>query len=74
MGACSIPEVRSVRVDAHSGESSDECCYIEVDPSDGPKTPSFKTCPPQSPAKNEQGATVSNNEGKKKLHHRCVVV
>ncbi|GIX98543.1 uncharacterized protein CDAR_502021 [Caerostris darwini] len=47
MGACSIPEVRTVRVEACSGESSDECCYVEVDPSDA-KTPRAPTPAPSS--------------------------
>ncbi|KAG8174858.1 hypothetical protein JTE90_026884 [Oedothorax gibbosus] len=42
IGACSIPESR--RSD-HGGEedSSDECCYVEVDPSEDPKSRSNGT-------------------------------
>ncbi|XP_015923663.1 insulin receptor substrate 1 isoform X2 [Parasteatoda tepidariorum] len=53
MGACSIPEVQSVRMDACSGESSDECCYVEVDPTDAPQPPPspLMGTPMPSPAK-----------------------
>lgn len=62
-----------MRVDTCSGEDSDECCYIEVDPTEGPKTPTVKTCPPHSPAKTEQGATVTGNEGKNNNNNNNVL-
>ncbi|XP_035208374.1 uncharacterized protein LOC118182927 isoform X3 [Stegodyphus dumicola] len=72
MGACSIPEVHSVRVEACSGESSDECCYVEVDPSNGPKL-----TPMPSPAKSDMascGPQTEGKDGRKMVYQRCVVV
>lgn len=73
MGACSIPEVRTVRVETCSGESSDECCYIEVDPTDAPHTPTVKTCLTQSPARKDDKADIGSSEGKEKNQRWCVV-
>ncbi|XP_055949030.1 uncharacterized protein LOC129981979 [Argiope bruennichi] len=61
MGACSIPEVRSVRVEACSGDSSDECCYVEVDPSES-KVIEASATPVPSPAKSRTTST-SEPEG-----------
>ncbi|XP_054713590.1 uncharacterized protein LOC129223051 [Uloborus diversus] len=69
MGACSIPEVRSVRVEACSGDSSDECCYIEVD---SPKAEPLKSTPVASPAKSSNCG--HEPEGKGKMFKKCVVL
>ncbi|GIY80078.1 hypothetical protein CDAR_60511 [Caerostris darwini] len=71
MGACSIPEVRTVRVEACSGESSDECCYVEVDPSDA-KTPRAPTPSPILAPKSRTTST-SDPEGKAQ-RPTCVVL
>ncbi|GFY14953.1 uncharacterized protein TNCV_235031 [Trichonephila clavipes] len=72
MGACSIPEVRSVRVEPCSGgDSSDECCYVEVDPTDSNQVP---PPPTPSPAKSRT-TSASEPEGKAAPRERrtCVL-